>query len=78
VCRQILISANLQIGKRGKKTDDWRSQLRRRRSALGCNGIEGEEEGEKEGGEVEEEEGGEEEEGEGKEGGEEEGEKGGE
>jgi hypothetical protein len=51
VCRQTLINAKLQIGRRGQKTElTGRSALRRRRSALGCSAIE-EEEGEEGGGE---------------------------
>jgi hypothetical protein len=49
VYKQILINAELKIGKRGKKTELlWRSPLRRRRSVLDCSAIEEEEEEEEE------------------------------
>ena len=45
VYEQILITAKLQIGQRGQKTElTGRSPLRKRRSALDCSVIEGEEE----------------------------------
>ena len=43
VYKQILINAELQIGKRGQRTElTERGPLRRRRSALDCSAIEGE------------------------------------
>jgi len=58
VYEQILLSAKLQIGKRGKKTEViGRSSAKRRRSALDCRAVEEEDE-EEEKEEKEEEEGG--------------------
>jgi hypothetical protein len=43
VYKQILINAELQIGKRGQRMElTERGPLRRRRSALDCSAIEGE------------------------------------